>query len=147
MYSDGEHPFPHFQITVWIPEPDYPFNSLVSFLRQCISLWHVCLLFCTLFRLSAEQNSLPGGLPPIGSAFYAADKQDRRAEKVNKLSLRLQLQFSKKQCRKYNVKLKSLMLVAALPVPYIGSCQALPACLRPPVFLHVSAVVSICVMQ
>ena len=35
--------------------------------------------------------------PPAGSAFYAADKQKKRAEKVNKLSSRLQFKISKKQ--------------------------------------------------
>ena len=34
---------------------------------------------------------------PAGSAFYAADKQKKRAEKVNKLSSRLQFKISKKQ--------------------------------------------------
>jgi hypothetical protein len=34
--------------------------------------------------LYAALNAIPAGFPPAGSGFYAADKQKKRAEKVNK---------------------------------------------------------------
>jgi hypothetical protein len=47
--------------------------------------------------LSAAQNAPLAGGQPAGSAPYTADKQEKRAEKVNKLSLRLQFKIFKKQ--------------------------------------------------
>ncbi len=36
---------------------------------------------------------LPAGGKPAGSAFYVADKREKRAEKVNKLSSQLSSKF------------------------------------------------------
>ena len=53
--------------------------------------------FCMLFLFVCSIKCTTGGGKPAGSAFYAADKQEKRAEKVNKLSSRLQFKISKKQ--------------------------------------------------
>jgi hypothetical protein len=51
----------------------------------------ICLFIFSarLSCLSSAQNALPAGEKPAGSAPHAADKQDKRAEKVNKLFSRL----------------------------------------------------------
>jgi hypothetical protein len=49
------------------------------------------------FCLSAAQNALPAGGNPAGSAPHAADKQEKSAEKVNKLFSRLQFKIFKEQ--------------------------------------------------
>ena len=49
------------------------------------------------FCLSAAQNAPPAGGRPAGGAFCAADKQKKRAEKVNKLASRLQCKIFMKQ--------------------------------------------------
>ena len=64
----------------------------------------ICMLFC----LSAASNALPADSPPAISEFYASDKQKKRAEKVNKLSLRLEFKISKKLYGKYSVKQSNL---------------------------------------
>jgi hypothetical protein len=50
--------------------------------------------------LSAAWGALPAGGKPAGGARYAGDRQEKRAETVNKLYWRIELKIPKKQYRK-----------------------------------------------